>query len=125
MVLITPYYTRKNDHMRCISHREAVFGTVIHNIFDAWHYACHMDIHVDEITMIQMRFCALDTIHPAAYNKFGSKLPDPLRCMLPSTLLLALDCTLPAYLTVCSQVHSWACFQGHFQLHSILHSQPA
>jgi len=30
--------TGKNDLTRRITHREAVFGTVIHSIFDAWHY---------------------------------------------------------------------------------------
>jgi len=30
--------TGKNDLMRRVTHREAVFGTVIHSIFDAWHY---------------------------------------------------------------------------------------
>jgi len=39
--------TGKNDLTRHISHREAVFGTVIHGIFDAWHYKCAMDLHVD------------------------------------------------------------------------------
>ena len=45
-----------------------------------------MDLRIDKITMICMRFCALDTIHHAAYNKLESKLPDALHCMLPSTL---------------------------------------
>jgi len=31
-------YTWKNDLTRRVAHREAVFGTVIHSIFDAWHY---------------------------------------------------------------------------------------
>jgi len=31
-------YTGKNDLMRRVTHREAVFGPVIHSIFDAWHY---------------------------------------------------------------------------------------
>jgi hypothetical protein len=30
--------TGKNDLTRRVTHREAVFGTVIHSIFDAWHY---------------------------------------------------------------------------------------
>jgi hypothetical protein len=60
-----------------------------------------------------MRFCALDTIHHTAYNKLESKLPDALHCTLPSTLLIALDGTLPACLTVRSQLLSMA------------HSQPA
>jgi hypothetical protein len=39
--------TRKNDLTRRVTHREAVFGTVIHSIFDAWHYECPIDLHVD------------------------------------------------------------------------------
>jgi len=31
-------YTGKSDVMWCVTHREAVFGTVIHSIFDSWHY---------------------------------------------------------------------------------------
>jgi len=30
--------TRKNDLTRRVTHREAVFGMVIHSIFGAWHY---------------------------------------------------------------------------------------
>jgi len=30
--------TGKNDYARRAVHREAVFGTVIYSIFDAWHY---------------------------------------------------------------------------------------
>jgi hypothetical protein len=45
-----------------------------------------MDLRVDYITMIRMRFCALDTIHHAAYNKLEIKLLDALHCTLPSTL---------------------------------------
>jgi hypothetical protein len=35
---ILPRYTGKNDITRRVTHREAVFGTVIHSIFDACHY---------------------------------------------------------------------------------------
>jgi len=38
-----------------------------------------------------MRFYSLDTIHHTAYNKLDSKLPDTLHCILPSTLLIALN----------------------------------
>ena len=31
-------HTGKNDLTRRVTHREAVFGTVIHSISDAWHY---------------------------------------------------------------------------------------
>ena len=30
--------TGKNDLTQRVTHREVVFGTVIHSIFDAWHY---------------------------------------------------------------------------------------
>jgi len=30
--------TGKNDLTRRVTHREAIFGTVIHSIFDTWHY---------------------------------------------------------------------------------------
>jgi hypothetical protein len=33
-----PDPTGKNDLTRPVTHREAVFGLVIHSIFDAWHY---------------------------------------------------------------------------------------
>jgi len=39
--------TEKNDLTQRVTHTEAVFGTVIHSIFDAWHYECPMDLHVD------------------------------------------------------------------------------
>jgi hypothetical protein len=32
------YTTGKNDLARRAAHREAVFRTVFHSIFDAWHY---------------------------------------------------------------------------------------
>ena len=82
-----------------------------------------------------MRLCALDTIHHGAFNKLETKMPNALHCMLPSrlqdapkytlstlpstppstfsipgmhsrTLPIALDGTLPACLTVRSQVSS-------------------
>jgi len=66
--------------------------------------------------MIRRRFCALDTMHHTEY-KLESKLPDEFHCTLPSTLLstllIALDCTLPA------------CFTIRSQLLSMAHSQPA
>jgi len=79
-----------------------------------------------------------------AYNKLESKLSDELHCTLPSTLPIALDCTLtacgtvraqlitmahsqPAWVTLSSklsrrsQVHSWACSQGLSHLLSMAH----
>jgi hypothetical protein len=35
---LSAYYTGKNDLTRRVTHREAVFETVIQSIFDAWHY---------------------------------------------------------------------------------------
>jgi len=35
---LRPADSGKNDLTRRVTHREAVFGTVIHSIFDAWHY---------------------------------------------------------------------------------------
>jgi len=50
--------------------------------------------------MICMRFCMLDTIYYAAFNKLESKLPDTPHCMHPITLwsthLIAHDYPLPA-----------------------------
>ena len=95
--------------------------------------------------MIRMPFCARDSIYHTAY-KLERKLPDALHSTLSSTnwstLLIALDCTLPACLTVrsqllsmarsqpawltlssklsrCSQEHSRECSQVHSQLHSM------
>jgi len=34
----TWYSTGKHDLTQRVTHREADFGTVIHSIFDAWHY---------------------------------------------------------------------------------------
>ena len=31
-------YTGKNDLLRQVTHREAVFGVVIHSIISMWHY---------------------------------------------------------------------------------------
>jgi hypothetical protein len=40
-------HTGKNDLTRCVTHRQAVFGMVIHSIIDKWHYECPVDLHVD------------------------------------------------------------------------------
>jgi len=45
-----------------------------------------MDLHLERITMIGMRLCTLDTIHRTVYNKIERKLPDTIRCTLPSLL---------------------------------------
>jgi hypothetical protein len=43
----TDCFTGKNDLTRCVTHRQTVFGTVIHSIFDTWHYESSMYLHVD------------------------------------------------------------------------------
>ena len=71
----------------------------------AWHYTSRWILHI-----------TLHTIHHAAY-KLESKQSDAFHCTLPSTLwstlLIALDCTLPA------------CFTIRSQLLSMAHAQPA
>jgi len=60
--------------------------------------------------MIRLRFCALDSIHHAVYNKLECKLPDALHCTLPSTpLKYTPDCTglhIPSLLDLQSHVSS-------------------
>jgi len=46
-ITIVDTSTGENDLTRRVTHREAVFGTVIHSIFDAWHYESPMDLRVD------------------------------------------------------------------------------
>jgi len=139
--------TGKNDLTRRVTHREAVFGPAIHSIFDAWHYEI-----IWTCNLTRLLWCAWDygrlILYITAYNKRQSKLPDAFHCTLPSTLLIALDCTLtacftvrsqllsmahsqPAWLTLSSklsrrsQVHSWACSQGRSQLLSMANSNLA
>jgi len=88
--------TGKNDLTRRVTHREAVFGMVIHSIFDMWHcdilwtyaltrllwYACDF-VH-------WILYITLHTIHHAAYYTLESKVLDALH----------------ARSQVCSEVHS-------------------
>jgi len=94
-------YTGKNDITRCITHTEAVFGLVIHSIFDMWHYEV-------------LCTCALTRL--LWYTCDYARLI--LYIMLHSTNLKQ-NCQMHFF--ACSQVlselHSW--------LHSIVHSQPA
>jgi hypothetical protein len=76
-------HTGKNDLTRRVTHREAVSGSVIHSIFDAWHYEV---LWTCASTMIRVQLCALDTIHHAAFNKLETKLPNALLCTLPNAL---------------------------------------
>jgi len=74
--------------------------------------------------MICMQLYELDTIHHAAFNKLGTKLPNALHCTLPSTLwstlLIELDCTLP----VCSQP-AWLTLPSKLSRRSQVHSEYA
>ena len=98
-----------------------------------------------------MRFCALDTIHHAAYNlKASCQMHFIARSHIRSEVHLwfhsiahsqpawlyalncsrwhtpsLLDCTLSSKLSRRSQAHSRACSQVHSQLHLMTHSQPA
>jgi len=104
-----PVYTGKNDLTRRVTHREAVFGPVIHSIFDAWHYEVLWNCELTRLLWYGcvyeclMLYITLDTIYHSAY-KSESKLPDAFHCTLPSTLwstlLIAHNCTLPACFTM-------------------------
>jgi len=112
--MINPH-TGKNDHARRAAHREAVSGTVIHSIFDTWHYAVlwtcavtrllwyacdyvrlilYITLHTTNLKLsCQMHFIAL---------KYALKYtPDCTRLHTPSQL----DCTLPSKLSRHSQIH--------------------
>ena len=85
--------------MRRVTHREAVFGPVIHSIIDAWHYEV---LWTCALTRLLWYTCDYGCL--ILYIMLHSiKLPTALHCMLPntlwSTLLTAIDCTLPACLT--------------------------
>jgi hypothetical protein len=72
--------TGKNDLMRRVIRREAVFGLVIHSIFDAWHYnilwTCEMSI---------LQLCACDYGRLILYIMLHSlNLSNALHCTLPS-----------------------------------------
>ena len=91
--------TGKNDLTRRVTHREAVYGPVIHSIFDAWHYEV---LWTCKLTRLLRYACDYERL--ILYIMLHSiKLPNALHCTLPSTLcstlLIALDCTLPACLT--------------------------
>jgi len=104
--------TGKNDLTRCKTHREAVSGTVIHSIFDGWHYKV---LRTCALTRSPWHTC--DYVRSILYIMLLlTKLPNALYCTLPSsqdalkhtpstlssTLPIALDDTLPA----CWSIHS-------------------
>ena len=94
-------YTGKNDSTWCITHREAVFGLVIHSIFDAWHYKV-------------LWTCALTRLLWYVCNYMRLIL----YIMLHSTNLKS-NCQLYFFrrFQIRSAIHSW--------LHSTVHSQSA
>ena len=91
----------KHDLMRHVTHREADSGTVIHRIFDVWHYEV-----LWTCPLTWLLWCTFDYVHPILYIIWHStKLPN------------ALHCTVPSKLSSCAQAHSRACSQVHSQLH--------
>lgn len=145
---ITSNHIGKNDHMRCATHRDAVFEAVMHSTFDMRH---HGILWTCNLTRLLWYLC--DYGHLILCIMLHSiKPPNTLHCMLSgkleNTLLVALECTLPACLTytpkqalntlrstllvysqqhlkVCSLVHSHACYQGCTEMHLLAYSQSA
>jgi hypothetical protein len=135
--------TRKNDLTRHVTHREAVFGSVIHSIFDAWHYKILWTYVWTRLLWYtcdfvhRILYITLDTIHHAAKQasrctslhapEYALKyIPDCTRWHTPSQLDYTLTSTLrvrsQVHLRVHCQVHSRACTPGCTQLHSMAHS---
>jgi len=147
-----PFNTGRDDLIAWVTHIEAGFKMVIYTKFDVWHCEVRWTYVLTRLlwyvcNFVHWKLCiTLHTVHPAAQIKLESKMVDILYCMLPSTawsiLQIALDCTLPASLTVwfqlLSKAHSrpaWvmlssklvrSCrvhFQVHLQVHSQVHTQ--
>ena len=118
-------YTGKNDLTRRVTHREAVFGTVTHSIFDAWHYgvlwtygvirllwyACdfvrwilYITLHTTNLkASCQMNFIACSQVRSEAHSWLHSiDTSSLLDCTLPITL----DGHTPSLLDLRSQVRS-------------------
>jgi len=93
--------TGKNDLTRCITHTEAVVGTAIHRIFDAWHYQV-----LWTCPSIRLLWYACNYVRLILY------------IMLHSTNLKP-NCQMHCFARsqVRYEVHSW--------LQSIVHSRPA
>jgi len=91
-----------------VTHREAVFGPVIHSIFDVWHYEVDRTCNLTRLLRYACNYGRLILYIMLHWIK----LPNALHCTLPSTLWgrlpgilarmlpLALDGTQPACLTV-------------------------
>jgi len=94
-------FTGKSYLLRCITRREAAFGTVIHSIFDAWRYKV-------------IWTCAWTILLWSGCNYVRLIL----YIMLHSTNLKP-NCQIHFF--ACCQVHS----EVHCWLHSIVHSLPA
>jgi hypothetical protein len=117
--------TGKNDLTRWVTHREAVFGTVIHSIFDAWHYEVLWTCALTRLLCDYVRLILYIMVHstnlkPYCQMHFIARSPVSSKT-LPNTLRVRSQ----VHLRVRSQAHSWACSQGRSQLHSMAHSQPA
>jgi len=150
-VIIIGHYTINNDLTRRVTNREAVFGMVMHFIFDGWHYgvlwACMLtrllwytcdyvclilyimlhptynqtvkctSLHAPKYSLKYTTDCArlytpsLLDLHSEVSSQDTLKYtpstpPSTLPGILSRTLPIALDDTLPACLTILSQVSS-------------------
>jgi len=94
-------YTGKNNLMRCVTHREAVFGTAICSIFDVWHNEV-LSIYL----LTRLVWYACDFVRWIRYSTLHT-----------TNLQASCQMHFIARSLVRSEVHSW--------LHSIAHSQPA
>ena len=126
----------KNDHTWRVIHREAVSGSGIPRIFDAWHYeviwACastrllwYVRNYVRLILYIMLHSTNLKP--HCQMHFFACSQP----CSEVHTWLHSTVHSQPAWLTLSSklsrhsQSHSRACSQVHSQLDLMAHSQPA
>ena len=97
--------TRKNDLMQHVTHRKADFQTVIHSIFDSWHYEV-----LWTYTLITLLWFACNFVRWIVY-------------IILHTTYLKASCQINfiAYSQVYSEVHS----EVHSQLLSMAHFQLA
>ena len=101
LALDLPSLTGKNNLTRCVTHRTAVSATMIHSIFDAWHYE-----FLWTCALTSPLWYAFDYVRSILYIMLHStKLPN------------ALHSTLPSKLSRYSQTHSRPRSQVHSQLH--------
>jgi len=94
-------YTRKNDLTWRITNREAIFGSVIHSIFDEWHYKLPWTYILT--CLIWYRYHYVRLILYIMLHSTNLKPNRQMHCFEHSL--------------VHSEVHSW--------LHLTVHSQPA